>query len=557
MKNNLPTIVITGASGFIGRYFIDNNKEQYYIFAIARRSSNEANVPIHPNIQWIQWDISNSAILENIINYLQNQGGADYFLHLAGYYDFDYKDRPEYSSTNVQGTKNVLKLAKMLRVKRFIFASSLAACKFPSKNDIINEKTKPDANFAYALSKKRGEEMVKEFSKYFNCSVVRFAAVFSDWCEYAPLYKFLSTWLTKKYDSKILAGNGSSAISYIHLHDLAKLINTIISKSRFLPSFDIYIASPDGCTTHRELFKMSTLVSFGREVKPFFLPKILAYPGIIFKRILGYIHITPMPFERCWMIKYIDLKLNIDSTYTQKVLGWEPTPRYHIMRRLLFLLINIKSHPNEWLLKNEEALHRVTQRTNLIIYEHLITLEEKILKFLFNYITSPERNLIFSNYQKMKPIELKSHISTIFNLLLASVRSGDRMLMLKYIDEIALERFASGFNAKEVCEKLKALDNIIMTELLSVKELKKMRQEIHDYIELSIQLAQDEMEDIFEELEQKLPYERIIKLPAPPDIEKRQKLILKLSTPYQVYSEDPKIEKYHTKLDKYSLYDMR
>ena len=78
--------------------------------------------------------------------------------------------------------------------------------------------------------KKLGEEFTKEYSRFFNCSVVRFAAVYSDWCEYAPLYKFLETWLEKTINSKILGGKGESAITYIHIFDLPKLLCKIIRK---------------------------------------------------------------------------------------------------------------------------------------------------------------------------------------------------------------------------------------------------------------------------------------------------------------------------------------
>ena len=35
----------------------------------------------------------------------------------------------------------------------------------------------------------------------------------ANWCEYAPLYVFLSTWLSKKWNARILGGRGASAIT--------------------------------------------------------------------------------------------------------------------------------------------------------------------------------------------------------------------------------------------------------------------------------------------------------------------------------------------------------
>jgi len=187
----LPSIVLTGASGFIGSYIIDYITEEFIIFAIARRSRKEANIPYHPNLHWLQCDISNWSTLSEAADYINKHGGADFIIHLAAFYDFTYKDNPAYKIVNVNGTKNMLEFSSLVGAGRFIFASSIAACEFPSNGNVITERTLPDANYHYAISKKLGEELVKKYSHQFPCTVIRFAAVYSDWCQYAPLYKFL------------------------------------------------------------------------------------------------------------------------------------------------------------------------------------------------------------------------------------------------------------------------------------------------------------------------------------------------------------------------------
>jgi len=196
-------MVITGASGFIGRALLEHVKDSFTVIAIARRSAREANIPEHPNVHWLQWDIAYGAQLPEIIRKIQLQGGADFIVHLAAFYDFDYTDNIAYRHTNIEGTKNIVVLARQLKVKRFLFASSLAACRFPDDGGRVTEKSPADAAFAYAKTKRYGEELLKTCTKDFSVSVIRFAAVFSDWCEYPPLYKFLSTWLARNYDSRI------------------------------------------------------------------------------------------------------------------------------------------------------------------------------------------------------------------------------------------------------------------------------------------------------------------------------------------------------------------
>lgn len=537
--NNLPSIVITGASGFIGSYVIEFLKDEFKIFAIARRSRKEAEIPYHPNLHWLQCDITNQSTLNDAAHYINKNGGADFLIHLAAFYDFSYKDNPAYDIVNVEGTKNMLEFSSLVGIKRFIFASSVAACEFPAYGKVITETSLPDAEYHYARSKKEGEILVEKYSQKFPCTVIRAAAVFSDWCEYAPLYKFLSRWLTKKLDSKIIAGKGFSAIPYIHIRDLCRLLKTIIDKSEQLPDFDIYNASPDGSTSHKEIFEVSTHYFFGRSVKPIYLPKYLAYPALVVRKIFQFLKLTSdNPIERFWMIKYIDKKLAVSSAYTQASIDWHPTPRYHLTRRLLFLLEKMKSHPDEWQLKNEATMKRIASRTNLIIYEKLIEQKDVLLTKLNEIIIDENPAGKFTQYKQLSLNDLQCYISAIYHLLLATVRSSDRSLMLRYIEDIAVRKFAEGFEPEIICRTLKLFSEVIIEHLGAFKELSEKKQEVYDSIGLSLQIARDEVEDLYDNLVLKMPAEFKIRSSLIPECKDLQKMIHQLSAFYQVSPED-------------------
>lgn len=536
-----PALVITGASGFIGRYLLQNFIEDYRVFAIARRSRKAANIPYNQNLHWIQCDIANNEGLEEVRKYILKCGGAKYIIHLAAYYDFTYEKNPEYERTNVTGTENILKFAKALKVERFIFASSLAACRFSKDSQVVDEKSPLDSDYEYAWSKKVGEELVRKYSQYFPCSIVRFAAIFSDWCEYAVLYKFLQSWLSHNYYSKILGGKGESAIPYLHVHDLFLLFKKVLDKSGQLKTFDIYIASPDGSTSHKELFKIATRYYLGESVKPIFLPNSIAYLGIVFRMLLQKLHLTSEDhFEKLWMLKYTDLKLDVDATYTRKELFWDLTPRYHIVRRMLFLLEKMKSHPQEWVVKNEAALKRVSRRSNFLIYEQMINEKENLLEKITTKILSEKESEKFKRYKQLDHNDFICYMSTLYHLLLAAVRSGDRGLMIHYIDDIAIRRFAEGFDPKEICDTLSIFKETIIENLIVIQCLKNIKQEIYDYVGLTIQLAQDEIEDLYDSLLKKMPRDKISESSLLPDCKELQKMIRQLSAFYQISPEEGK-----------------
>lgn len=500
MDSKLPKLIVTGASGIVGRGLLEAAKEDFLIYAIARRSQKEAKVNPHPNIQWIQVDIGNWLSVRWVMHNIKRKGGADFVIHLAGYYDFEYKPHPEYQRTNINGTRYMLEQSKILQVKRFIYASSSAASEFPSKGNKINEKSDLDGKYDYARSKKKGEEMVKEFSQWFPCSIVRFAAVYTDWCEYGPLYMFLSAWLSKSWKSRILGGKGLSAVPYIHGNDLNNLMLIILNKTKTLPDFDIYLGSPDDCVTHLELFNKATRYFYGKHIKPFFMPKFLALPGVILSDLIGRI-IGNRPFERPWMMKYIDLQLDIDPSYTSNTLGWKPTPRYHILRRLLFLIEKIKSDPNEWHFRNTEAMKRVSIRPGLQIYDVLMDKKDLVIADIESRLLMNSDGKEFANYQKKNLKDLKWDISIFYQLIASSVRLNDRIFLLDYIHDLAQVRSKEGFTSHEVASAVLEVGKIILLHLMKEPELNDIEQLGHDYITLTIQLAVDEIEDTFEKLD--------------------------------------------------------
>ena len=351
MDSLLPSIIVTGATGVVGRNFLGAAKGKFLIYGIARRSQSEAGIPCHPNIRWLQADIADfntlkSRILGNIDKYKQGKPSVDFILHLASYYDYNYSPHIEYERTNVNGTHHMLELSKLLNIKRFVFASSLAAMRFPPKGEKVTEVYPVSASHPYAESKRKGEALVREYSTFFPCSIVRPAAVFTDWCEYTLLYYFLKRWLSSKWGGNMLCGKGECAIPFIHAHDLNNLLLILLNESTRLPVFDVYIAGHDGSTSNRELFHAATSLYFERDIMPRMLPMWFAVPLIVIRDIFMCL-CGKRPFERPWMLKYVDRKLEIDSSYTRKVLSWEPDPQMHILRRMKIIIENFKNYPDE------------------------------------------------------------------------------------------------------------------------------------------------------------------------------------------------------------------
>ena len=488
-----PAIVVSGASGVVGRHFLKAALDQFRVYALARRSQAQAGVDPHPNLTWIQIDIANWDSVKTVTERIAEYGGADFVLHLAAHYDFSNRDHPEYLRTNVNGTRHMLEQAKALSVRRFVFASSVAACAFPPPGGAVTEDTEVGADFPYARSKRAGERLVRDFSSLFPCSIVRFAAVFSDWCEYPPLYVFLETWLSRRWNARILAGRGRSAVSYIHVSDLNRLLLTILRDSDGLPPLGVYVASPDGCSSHLELFTTATRFHFGTSRRPVLLPKAVAAPGVVVRDLFGRLT-GNSPFERPWMLRYVDRRLEIDSSRTREALGWQPTPRYRLTRRLLFLVERMKGEPHTWQARNEAVLRRVVERPNLAIYDALAELRDRLVP---RVVDAAGPGLL-----SMDRRELGWSVDVLYRLLTAAVRTGDRTLLIQYAADLARQQLDRGCRAEELQWLLARLETTVVDALHDRPELRAFADDIHHAVVLPLQMAADEVEESFDTLQQ-------------------------------------------------------
>jgi nucleoside-diphosphate-sugar epimerase len=499
IDNPKETILLTGASGFIGSNLLSVIKEKYHIYAFARRTQKEIGIPLHKNITWILIDITDKKQLYKIFRKIRDKQKIDYVIHLAAYYDFgDQIDNDVYQNTNVNATKYILELTKESSVKHFIFSSSLVASKFPKAGDLVYENSDLDADYPYAKTKIIGENLVNEYSKYFKCTIVRFAAVYSDWCEYEPLYNFMNIWLSRNWKSRFIAGTGKMAIPYIHLNCIIDILRKIIEKTDDLNRLNIFLASSDKPASLIDLFTISTQLHYGEQKDPIFIPKFLAKLWIVLSNLIGRL-IAKRPFERYWMTQYIDKIFPSDCSFTRETLGWEPKNRHLLINRMPYLIENLKSMPDDWNRKNLIRLKRFTvQRPSLILAEEMHYSHELIVSEIFNELTSEKNSNKFKYYQNLSSERLMWYNNVFYNNLLTSVRHGDRSIMISFGRDLAKTRFKEGVSVIELCDALKVVKNVLLRNLYNNPRLKSIKLLINDNITLAIKLATDEIKDTYD-----------------------------------------------------------
>lgn len=192
------TIVITGATGFIGGVLAKRLKSpEYHIRALIRSTSYHKR-PQNIAVEWVTGDLDNIESLQQLVS------GADAIIHCAGTVRGTVQN--DFDQVNVDGVAQLVKVAAQLNpTPRFLLISSLAA-------------REPQLSY-YASSKLKGEDALATYSGNMFWSVMRPPAVYGPGDrEMRPLFQWMFRGLAP------LIGSEKNRVSLLYVHDLVEAI---------------------------------------------------------------------------------------------------------------------------------------------------------------------------------------------------------------------------------------------------------------------------------------------------------------------------------------------
>jgi dihydroflavonol-4-reductase len=157
IQPNKSTILVTGATGFVGAYVTRDLINAGYTVKAIRRSNKLPSFisnNIFDQVEWINGDILDIISLEEAMT------NTDAVIHCAAKVSFRQKDRDELFKTNIEGTANIINIAIEKKIQRLIHVSSIAAIGRIPGGGMASEQTKWVENklqTAYSLSKYKAE----------------------------------------------------------------------------------------------------------------------------------------------------------------------------------------------------------------------------------------------------------------------------------------------------------------------------------------------------------------------------------------------------------------
>ena len=308
----MKKICITGANGFIGKSLCERlNKPGNVIRGIVRTLSPDLKLN---NVEYLTLnDISGKINLDKSLK------NFDCIIHCAGKVNSTEKENKSdtYFSANTELTKDLVEQAAKLKIKRFIFLSTIkinGECTGIEMNNEIKKKFSkvfkysdvPNPQDLYSCSKFEAEKALQEISSRTGLEVivVRLPLVYgySVKGNLAKLIKLVRSGIPLPLS---LVKNQRSMIGMDNLVDL--LIRCIdhpeASGKTFLASDGMDLSTP-------ELIKLIAS-SMGRKANLFPFP-------IFMLKFLGLV------FGRSEEINRLVGSLRVDNSYTKKILNWVP-----------------------------------------------------------------------------------------------------------------------------------------------------------------------------------------------------------------------------------------
>lgn|SRR3712207_1154850 len=309
------SILVTGASGFIGSFVVEEAlRRGMEVWAGVRKSSSRRYLQ-DPRIHFIELDLGSADKLREQLrgrqfDYVVHAAGATKCLHAADFF-----------KTNTEGTKNLADAIRALQmpIRRFVFISSLSvfgAIKERQPYQEIDENDLPRPNTAYGRSKLEAEYYLDSLGSDFPYIVLRPTGV------YGPRetdYFLMAQSMKRHVDFSV--GFRRQDITFVYVEDVVQAVflafdHGMNGRKYFLSDGNVYESSDFSDYIHEELGR-----PFRIKIKaPVWVLRIVTKVGEYWGHVTG--RMTALNDDKYNILRQRNWRCNIEPTMDE--LGYHP-----------------------------------------------------------------------------------------------------------------------------------------------------------------------------------------------------------------------------------------
>lgn len=308
-------ILITGASGFIGSFIVEEAiRRGFETWAAVRRSSSKAYLQ-DARIHFVELNLSSR---EQLVEQLRDKH-FDYVVHAAGVTKCLHKQ--DFARINTEGTKNLVDalIEVGMPLKRFVFVSSLSifgAIKEQQPYEEIRETDAPQPNTAYGMSKLAAEQYLEQQASRVPYIIVRPTGV------YGPREKdyFIMAKSIQQH-SDFAVGFKRQDITFVYVKDVVQAIFLALDKGQngrkyFLSDGQVYQSETFSNLIHEALGRPWWI----RIKAPIWVLRVVTFFGEYIGRMTG--KVTALNNDKYHILRQRNWRCDIQPAIDE--LGYQP-----------------------------------------------------------------------------------------------------------------------------------------------------------------------------------------------------------------------------------------
>ena len=307
-------VLVTGASGFIGRHVVKAAARRGYDVSVMVRNSCRYSAPAPARVH--QGDVRDRHAVRSAME------GCDSVIHVAGLYSFDPADAPLMYGVNVNGTENVVREALDLGIERIVYTGTVGSTAFSGKRLAKeHDLAGPDAmDGPYKRSKFEAERIVRRLAAQGApvVTVCPTATIGAEDEKPTPTGRLILDFMRGRIPAYVDTG-----LNFVHVRDVAE--GHLLALERGTPGARYLLGNVDGnLTLQQALLGLAAIT--GRPPPRFRVPHAIALAAAYTDTFLSEamprrtpripLEATRMAAKRMW----------VDPSWSVQALGLPQTP---------------------------------------------------------------------------------------------------------------------------------------------------------------------------------------------------------------------------------------